>query len=172
VFNVHVKPFLDGIWGGLRDPKLHIREASVQALVVRGGGLYSCWGRVEYGGGGCRGGSAGSLELPALSSAYVLSAPRPALALRLSCPCAVPQRVLVLVEKRETRYRVQWYYGLFESTMRCLSREPRTGALPSAGKCVLGGGDFGVRGEGAVESTMRCLSREPRTGPSCPLQVR
>jgi hypothetical protein len=24
--------------------------------------------------------------------------------------------VLVLVEKRETRYRVQWYYGLFEAT--------------------------------------------------------
>jgi hypothetical protein len=35
VFNVHVQPFLDGIWGGLRDPKLHIREASVQALEVR-----------------------------------------------------------------------------------------------------------------------------------------
>jgi FKBP12-rapamycin complex-associated protein len=35
VFNVHVKPFLDGIWGGLRDPKLHVREASVQALEVR-----------------------------------------------------------------------------------------------------------------------------------------
>eukprot|EP00879_Flechtneria_rotunda_P018991 GHRR01019938.1.p1 GENE.GHRR01019938.1~~GHRR01019938.1.p1 ORF type:complete len:394 (+),score=91.93 GHRR01019938.1:582-1763(+) len=74
VFNVHVKSFLDGIWGGLRDPKLHIREASVQAL----------------------------------------------------------ERVLVLVEKRETRYRVQWYYGLFEATMRSLNREPRTGALPSA----------------------------------------
>jgi hypothetical protein len=27
------------------------------------------------------------------------------------------QRVLVLVEKHETRYRVQWYYGLFEATM-------------------------------------------------------
>lgn len=34
VFNVHVKPFLDGIWGGLRDPKPHIREASVSALEV------------------------------------------------------------------------------------------------------------------------------------------
>eukprot|EP00882_Tetradesmus_deserticola_P018605 GHRQ01019983.1.p1 GENE.GHRQ01019983.1~~GHRQ01019983.1.p1 ORF type:complete len:439 (+),score=205.09 GHRQ01019983.1:451-1767(+) len=74
VFNVHVKAFLDGIWGGLRDPKLHVREASVQAL----------------------------------------------------------ERVLVLVEKRETRYRVQWYYGLFEATMRSLNREPRSGALPSA----------------------------------------
>jgi FKBP12-rapamycin complex-associated protein len=42
------------------------------------------------------------------------------------------QRVLVLVEKRETRYRVQWYYGLFEATMRSLNREPRSGALPSA----------------------------------------
>jgi FKBP12-rapamycin complex-associated protein len=36
VFNVHVKAFLDGIWGGLRDPKLHVREASVQALEVGG----------------------------------------------------------------------------------------------------------------------------------------
>lgn len=34
VFNVHVKAFLDGIWGGLRDQKLHVREASVQALEV------------------------------------------------------------------------------------------------------------------------------------------
>ncbi|GBF92737.1 target of growth-regulatory PI3K kinase [Raphidocelis subcapitata] len=32
VFNVHVKSFIDGVWGGLRDPKLHVREASVQAL--------------------------------------------------------------------------------------------------------------------------------------------
>ena len=30
--------------------------------------------------------------------------------------------VLVLVEQRETRYRVQWYYCLFEQTMRGLSR--------------------------------------------------
>lgn len=37
VFNVHVKAFLDGIWGGLRDPKLHVREASVQALEVGSG---------------------------------------------------------------------------------------------------------------------------------------
>ncbi len=35
VFNVHVASFLDGVWGGLRDPKLHVREASVQALEVR-----------------------------------------------------------------------------------------------------------------------------------------
>lgn len=39
------------------------------------------------------------------------------------------QSVLVLVEKRETRYRVQWYYSLFESTMRTLNR----GALCSLG---------------------------------------
>jgi hypothetical protein len=47
VFNVHVKAFLDGIWGGLRDPRLHIREASVNALGVRGGG-----GAWEWAGGG------------------------------------------------------------------------------------------------------------------------
>lgn len=50
--------------------------------------------------------------------------------MRVSVPAL--QRVLVLVEKRETRYRVQWYYSLFEATMRSLNREPRTGALPSA----------------------------------------
>ncbi|MEW5308376.1 MAG: hypothetical protein WDW38_000344 [Sanguina aurantia] len=38
---------------------------------------------------------------------------------------------LVLVEKRETRYRVQWYYKLFEQTMRGLHREQRSGASPS-----------------------------------------
>jgi FKBP12-rapamycin complex-associated protein len=44
VFNVHVKAFIDGVWGGLRDPKLHVRDASVQALQVgrprgQGGGV-------------------------------------------------------------------------------------------------------------------------------------
>lgn len=39
---------------------------------------------------------------------------------------------LVLVEKRETRYRVQWYYKLFEATMRGMARDHRSGALPSA----------------------------------------
>lgn len=36
VFNVHVKAFIDGIWGGLRDAKPHVRDASVSALQVRG----------------------------------------------------------------------------------------------------------------------------------------
>uniref|UniRef100_A0A7R9YR22 Serine/threonine-protein kinase TOR n=1 Tax=Chlamydomonas euryale TaxID=1486919 RepID=A0A7R9YR22_9CHLO len=39
---------------------------------------------------------------------------------------------LVLVEKRETRYRVQWYYKLFEQTMRGLGRDHRTGVMPNA----------------------------------------
>ncbi|GAX78992.1 hypothetical protein CEUSTIGMA_g6432.t1 [Chlamydomonas eustigma] len=40
---------------------------------------------------------------------------------------------LVLVEKRETRYRVQWYYSLFEQTMRGgLSRDLRSGVMPNA----------------------------------------
>jgi hypothetical protein len=38
---------------------------------------------------------------------------------------------LCLVEKRETRYRVQWYYKLFEQTMRGMKRDHRTGATPS-----------------------------------------
>ena len=35
VFNVHVRAFIDVIWTGLRDPKLHIRESAVDALRVR-----------------------------------------------------------------------------------------------------------------------------------------
>ena len=42
------------------------------------------------------------------------------------------QACLVLVEKRETRYRVQWYYKLFEQTMRGMARDQRSGAMPSA----------------------------------------
>jgi FKBP12-rapamycin complex-associated protein len=42
------------------------------------------------------------------------------------------QACLMLVEKRETRYRVQWYYKLFEQTMRGLGRDQRTGAMPNA----------------------------------------
>ncbi|GLC61314.1 hypothetical protein PLESTB_001742500 [Pleodorina starrii] len=38
---------------------------------------------------------------------------------------------LCLVEKRETRYRVQWYYKLFEQTMRGMKRDHRTGIMPS-----------------------------------------
>jgi hypothetical protein len=34
------------------------------------------------------------------------------------------QACLVLVEKRETRYRVQWYYRLFEETRRGLTSFP------------------------------------------------
>lgn len=43
----------------------------------------------------------------------------------------IPQACLCLVEKRETRYRVQWYYKLFEQTMRGMKRDHRTGAMPS-----------------------------------------
>ena len=53
VFNVHVKPFLDSIWGGLRDSRVHVREASVQALQVshRAGG--QAGGGKGQAGGGC-----------------------------------------------------------------------------------------------------------------------
>jgi FKBP12-rapamycin complex-associated protein len=37
----------------------------------------------------------------------------------------------VLVEQRETRYRVQWYYQLFEATMRSLARDARSYAPPA-----------------------------------------
>lgn len=32
----------------------------------------------------------------------------------------------MLVEKRETRYRVMWYYRLFEETQRGLTRYPNS----------------------------------------------
>ena len=38
----------------------------------------------------------------------------------------VMQACLVLVEKRETRYRVMWYYRLFEETQRGLTRYPNS----------------------------------------------
>ena len=37
-------------------------------------------------------------------------------------PYCCEQACLILVEKRETRYRVQWYYRLFEETQRGLTR--------------------------------------------------
>jgi hypothetical protein len=42
------------------------------------------------------------------------------------------QACLVLVEQRETRYRVQWYYKLYEATLRGLSRDNSSGAMPAA----------------------------------------
>lgn len=75
VFNVHVRQFIENIWTGLRDSKLVVRDASVQAL----------------------------------------------------------QACLTLVEKRETRYRVQWYYRLFENTMKGLiTRDMRSGVVTNA----------------------------------------
>ncbi len=56
VFNVHVASFLDGVWGGLRDTKLHVREARVQALEVRRTSRGTAGVSVahEFGGGGER----------------------------------------------------------------------------------------------------------------------
>jgi serine/threonine-protein kinase mTOR len=39
-----------------------------------------------------------------------------------SAAVAALRACLILVEKRETRYRVQWWYNLFEQTMRGLVR--------------------------------------------------
>lgn len=43
-----------------------------------------------------------------------------------SSKASAMQACLVLVEKRETRYRVQWYYRLFEETQRGLTRYPNS----------------------------------------------
>lgn len=88
VFNVHVKVFVEVIWNGIRDPKLHIREAAV-------GALRAC---------------------------------------------------LILIEKRETRYRVQWYYRLFEQTRSGLGRampvEVVHGSLLALGELIRHTGEF------------------------------
>lgn len=53
---------------------------------------------------------------------------------------------LVLVEKRETRYRVQWYYRLFEETQRGLTRvtsiETVHGSLLALGELLSHTGEF------------------------------
>ena len=67
---------------------------------------------------------------------------------------------LMLVEKRETRYRVQWYYKLFEQTMRGgLSRDHKTNVMPNAGvNCeVWGWGVDRTHGKGTPE--LKCNSR-------------
>lgn len=53
---------------------------------------------------------------------------------------------LILVEKRETRYRVQWYYRLFEETQRGLTRvtsvETVHGSLLALGELLRHTGEF------------------------------
>ena len=63
VFNVHVSSFIDAIWPALRDTRLFVRQAAVEAL----------------------------------------------------------RACLVVIERRETRYRVQWYYRLYEETQAGLA---------------------------------------------------
>eukprot|EP00891_Asterochloris_glomerata_P006787 jgi/Astpho2/6787/fgenesh1_pm.00103_%23_6_t len=109
VFNVHVRAFIDVIWTGLRDPKLHIRESAVDAL--------------------------------------------------RACLC--------LVEKRETRYRVQWYYRLFEETMRGLTRAPTQeavhGSLLALGELLQHTGEFMLaRYREAVETVLRYRDNRDR----------
>ena len=71
----------------------------------------------------------------------------------------------MLVEKRETRYRVQWYYKLFEQTMRGgLSRDHRSGVMPNAGE--------GTRTRTRTPPPLICPSlSHPPTAPAAPLSV-
>lgn len=130
VFNVHVKSFIDAVWFPLRDAKQHIREAAVRALKVRRAAGWmqdACWGWqgcqnmrewLQHNGRGEGHHSYACVELCFLA---LLDTPS----------VHLPQACLCLVEKRETRYRVQWYYKLHEQTMRGMKRDHRTGALPS-----------------------------------------
>ena len=78
------------------------------------------------------------------------------------------QACLILVEKRETRYRVQWYYRLFEETQRGLTRfssvtEVVHGSLLALGELLRHTGntqgassELGLRGQGSTVS--KCSS--------------
>ena len=60
----------------------------------------------------------------------------------------------MLVEKRETRYRVMWYYRLFEETQRGLTRYPNSlehihGSLLALGELLRHTGAAAFHAEGA-----------------------
>ena len=59
----------------------------------------------------------------------------------------------MLVEKRETRYRVQWYYRLFEETQRGLTRQPQS--LEHIHGSLLALGEL-LRHTGALHSLRMC----------------
>ncbi len=43
VFNVHVRPFIDNIWGAIRDPKVCVRARPCVWRVARGCQKVPCW---------------------------------------------------------------------------------------------------------------------------------
>ena len=58
------------------------------------------------------------------------------------------------MEKRETRYRVMWYYRLFEETQRGLTRYPNSlehihGSLLALGELLRHTGAAAIYGKGA-----------------------
>eukprot|EP00884_Botryococcus_braunii_P019426 jgi/Botrbrau1/6167/Bobra.0344s0008.1 len=75
---------------------------------------------------------------------------------------------LVLVEARETRYRVQWYYRLFEETQRGLSKPPCTqesihGSLLALGELLRHTGEFMLaRYKEVVETVLRFRESKDR----------
>jgi FKBP12-rapamycin complex-associated protein len=68
--------------------------------------------------------------------------------------CHGPQACLVLVEQRETRYRVQWYHKLFESTQRGLAGAQSTevvhGSMLALGELLRHTGELHLTKLGAV----------------------
>ena len=87
----------------------------------------------------------------------------------ISAPSGV-QACLVLVEKRETRYRVMWYYRLFEETQRGLTRYPNSlehihGSLLALGELLRHTGAAALwatwgRGQPAVPTTVLLLVQD------------
>jgi len=60
--------------------------------------------------------------------------------------CGALRACLIVVEKRETRYRVQWYYKLFEETVKGLGKgasvESVHGSLMAVGELLGHSGEF------------------------------
>lgn len=133
VFNVFVRPFIDVIWAGLRDQKHLVREAAKDALMVRSPCQTShCVMSVRTTIPACD--VSAALVLSALFRRYTSQWSSSVLHMpgmyNLSTAMVSPlQACLCLVEKRETRYRVQWYYRLFEETQRNLTRAPSVEAV-------------------------------------------
>ena len=118
VFNVHVPAFIDGVWVALRDPRLHVREAAVEAV--------------------------------------------------RACLC--------VVEKRETRYRVQHYYRMFEACEAGLasnaSVESIHGSLLTIGELLRYTGEFMLaRYRDVAETVLRHRDHRERMIRHCVAKV-
>ena len=84
--------------------------------------------------------------------------------------CGALRACLIVVEKRETRYRVQWYYKLFEETVKGLGKgasvESVHGSLMAVGELLGHSGEFMLARykEVSAHACMRDASQPGRMG--------